>query len=175
MTPLPRSLGALLFACGLSGCALYDSEYPAASAVLPASSREEVTDAARAVFTRAGFGWVGQNADSITFQRYSQPADEVLYGNWNETPSQERVVLMFRPAGPARFRVEVLPYSIRGEDSSQDVSRRLGIFNREYRRLLGAMRESLGRPTAPASPAVPAAGPPNPSPTAPPPAAIDNP
>ena len=144
---------SLLFTVGLaasglaafSGCALYNSEYPAASTVLPAATPEEVTDAARTAFTAAGFGWVGQNADSITFQRRSRPVDEVMYGNWNESPSQERVLVMFRPVGEKKYRVDILPFSVRGEDSSQDVSRRVGVFNREYRRLLKAMRESAER------------------------------
>jgi hypothetical protein len=128
---------------------LYNSEYPAASIVVPAATREEVTDAARAAFTSAGFGWVSQNADSVTFQRRSRPVDEFLYGNWNESTSQERVIVMFRPEGEKRYRVDLLPFSIRGEDSSQDVSRRMGVFNREYRRLLQAMRQNVEQPAEP--------------------------
>jgi hypothetical protein len=144
------------------GCALYDSEYPAASTVLPAATPEEVTDAARTAFTAAGFGWVGQNADSITFQRRSKPIDEVMYGNWNESTSQERVLVMFRPEGEKSYRVEILPFSVRGEDSSQDVSRRMGVFNGEYRRLLKAMRASALRSMQPAAPvAAPAPSPAN--------------
>jgi hypothetical protein len=152
---LLNSITALLLLILLSGCALYNQSYPAASIRVPAATPAEITDAARTAFTTAGYGATGQNADSITFVRRSTPMDEFLYGNWDESVSHERVVLLFHRINSTHYQLDLIPYSIRGEDSSQDVSRRLGTFHREYRRLLKVIQSSLSH-----SPSLPPPHPP---------------
>lgn len=127
----------------LGACVMFNSEAPTASATFPAESPFPLEVAASGVFAAHGFQFKSRNSDSMTFQRAASKMDEVLYGNWNESKSFERVVVRFTPSKPGFYKVSLLSYALRGSDGMEDLSRRAGVFKGEYKTMLREMREKL--------------------------------
>src|SRR4051794_22204191 len=102
----------MLLVLFFSSCAMMHSGAPAATTVVKASNPEAVASAIVDAFTEHGYVVSSQNADTVTLQRRSSKTDELIYGNWNESTSFERVVVRFSPNGADKFRISCIPYSI---------------------------------------------------------------
>jgi len=128
-----------------TGCAYFHKGAPAATTIVKSDDSFALTAAIVEAFASHGYQHTRSYTDALVFDRPSSRTDEILYGNWNETISSERVTVRFTTTKPGTYRISCLPYTVRGE-GLDDVSRRVGLFAGEYRTLLREIRRNLAQP-----------------------------
>jgi hypothetical protein len=139
-----RFVFCLGVAGGFGGCAVFHEDAPTSFLKVRAASRMEVESALTAAVTSRGFHPVGEAGREMTFERPATRTGEVLYGNWGEEKSVERLVSRIERGNGDEFRVSLFPYTIRGQGTGmEDVSRRLEVHSREYSKILKEVKAEL--------------------------------
>jgi hypothetical protein len=104
----------------------------------------EVESALTDALTSRGFRPAGEAGRELTFERPATRVGEVLYGNWGDEKSVERLVARIERGAGDEFRVSLFPYTIRGQGTGmEDVSRRMEVHSREYSKVLKEVKAQL--------------------------------
>ncbi len=126
------------------GCAVFHEDAPTSFLKVRAASLTEVEAALVDAVTSRGFHPAGEEGREMTFERPATRAGEVLYGNWGDEKSVERLVARIDKGKGDQFRISLFPYTIRGQGTGmEDVSRRMEVHSREYSKILKEVKAEL--------------------------------
>ena len=147
--PVNRLLivASLLF---ITGCAAITDGPGATSATVTAPSGMNVEAAVTAVFGAHGYSKAGSDKETLVFERPGSRADQLLYGDFEETPMKDRVKVRIESTDSGRFRITCVGYAVRvptghfaGDASLEDPIRRLQLFSSQLSRMLTEVKERL--------------------------------
>ncbi len=126
------------------GCAVFHQDAPTSFLKVRAASLTEVEAALTDAVTSRGFHPAGEAGRELTFERPATRMGEVLYGNWGDEKSVERLVARIEKGAGDAFLVSLFPYTIRGQGTGmEDVSRRMEVHSREYSKILKEVKAEL--------------------------------
>ena len=147
MTPTLQSRAGrilLILAGLLTACSTFNAGSPIASTYAPAASASRALDVAVETFAGLGFKVASLEDDSVAMDRPASKTGQVLYGNWNESVSLERVVIKVTPGKADLYKIACFPYAVRNAGTGmEDVIRRVQFNSWEYSRALREIARRL--------------------------------
>ncbi len=144
ISAVARFVPCLFVAGFLGACAVFHEDAPTSFLKVRAASLLEVESALTGALTSRGFRPAGEAGRELSFERPATRVGEVLYGNWGEEKSVERLVARIERGEGDEFRISLFPYTIRGQGTGmEDVSRRMEVHSREYSKVLKEVKAQL--------------------------------
>ena len=139
-----RAVCGLVLLGLLGACTTFKTGSPIAQSKVSAPSASDALDVAAEAFGGLGFKAFSRSGDTLTMDRPASKTGEVLYGNWNDSISLERVVIEITPAEGDLYKIACFPYAVRNAGTGmEDIQRRVQTHSREYSRAMVEITQRL--------------------------------
>jgi hypothetical protein len=123
----------------------------ATSETVAASMGAEVETAVGAVFEAHGYSQMSSpERGALVFERPGSKTDEMLYGDFSDSKTTDRVKVTIEPVDVTHFRVTCVGYAVRqptghfeGDTSLEDPVRRFQLFSSQFSKMLQEVKARL--------------------------------
>ena len=143
----------LLAACSIlavMGCGSMKEGLGATSDTMTANMGMDVETAVGAVFEAHGYSQMSSDKGTLIFERPGSKTDEMLYGDFSDSKTTDRVRVIIDPIDPTHFRVTCVGYAVRqptghfeGDTSMEDPVRRFQLFSSQFSQMLREVKARL--------------------------------
>jgi hypothetical protein len=144
-----RLLAAFLILL-VTGCAMMKDGMGATSETVTAGLGAEVESAVGVVFEAHGYSQMASDKGTLVFERPGSKTDEMLYGDFSDDKTTDRVRVTIEPIDGTHFRVTCVGYAVRqptghfeGDTSLEDPVRRFQFFSSQFSKMLKEVKARL--------------------------------
>jgi hypothetical protein len=144
-----RLLAVFLFLLA-AGCATMKEGMGATSVTVTASTGNDVESAVGVVFEAHGYSQMSSMKGTLIFERPGSKTDEMLYGDFSDSKTTDRVRVVIDPIDGRHFRITCVGYAVRqptghfeGDTSLEDPVRRFQLFSTQFSKMLQEVKMRL--------------------------------
>jgi hypothetical protein len=132
-----RLLAAFLILL-VTGCAMMKDGMGATSETVTAGLGAEVESAVGVVFEAHGYSQMASDKGTLVFERPGSKTDEMLYGDFSDDKTTDRVRVTIEPIDGTHFRVTCVGYAV-----LEDPVRRFQFFSSQFSKMLKEVKARL--------------------------------
>jgi hypothetical protein len=134
----------------MTGCASMKEGLGSTSETVTARVGMDVETAVGAVFGAHGYSQMSSDKGTLIFERPGSKTDEMLYGDFSDSKTTDRVRVVIDPIDGSHFRVTCVGYAVRqptghfeGDTSLEDPVRRFQLFSSQISQMLREVKARM--------------------------------